>query len=165
MNPPDQVSNRAPAQRTLPTGGGRRLRRVYLLMLLVMITFLAGAIGLFATSLSSVGRGHRFLLPAVPASASATIALLLLAAGAVTARLAVTGDLANVNTLHRAALLALIGQVTTVTGGVVALMFGVVLALTDRPVALGIAVGIGGPTAALSFMGGSLRRLVRQTAG
>lgn len=162
MSAPDQTSGPVPAPRTLPPGGGGKLRRAYVLMFAVSAALMAGSAAVLIASLASVGRGHRFALPAVPASAGAAIALLALAAAALAAALALKGDLLDVSALGRAGRLAFFGQAAAVTAGLVAIVFGVVLAATGEPSTILIALGVGGPASALSVIALPLRRLVRQ---
>lgn len=119
------------SRREFPAGGGKILRRVYLLHAALMIVAAVGGTALLSLAVRELSRDRFALLPTTTLTGG-VLALLIAASAAFTARSAVKGDTANLSTLRIAGRLALIAEVTAVAGGVAAVGCGAVLAIDER---------------------------------
>lgn len=151
-------------QRALPAGGGRRLRRAYLLISIVFGVLFAGFAALLPPVVSGTG-GHRWLLPVVTAIVTALAVLGLAALAALTARSAVHADSVRVSRLRQADRTALIGQAATFGGAAVSVVYGLVLTAGGESSAIWAGLASGAILLGLCTPVITLRQLVGRSIG
>ena len=150
--------------RKLPPGGGRRLRRAYLVPNVLFAILFLGLIGLGLVLRREVRDGPALDPPFLVAAIAAAAFALLMVSAAATARGAVHDDTILVRRLAPAAGLAAAGQLVALGGGGAAALMGAVWAVTGnvRTFLFGFCAGL--VVLGLTVPGGVLRRMIIATA-
>jgi hypothetical protein len=154
----------AAGTRALPQGGGRRLRSLYLTLLLVALAVMALilAFSWYAT-LASVGNDD---LPLVGFGAVVVTAAAVLLVGALTVgRAAVNGDAVAVGAAHTSVRLARVGGLVGWIGSGAVLTIAVALALRGVDLAVVKGVALAGAALVPAFLNDRTRAMGLNAAG
>ena len=140
------------------------LRRMFVLFAVLNGVLLLGATGVLVLSISSAAGGQRFVLPAVPGSLGAVVALGVTTLAAVVAAGACRRGRLDGNLLGVARRLGLAAQVVAVMAALFAVGAGAILAAGESS-ALAVGFGVGVPTALVALLAGTVRRSATRAAG